>query len=748
MKLKDVRVETSRKEKLLRESTTWMKYHVIKFSVNRLLNQEASRITERHQMKLDKLIVKKRIQDGITENPNNLITNLTGEDLVDEDIDALKFGLRYSVAMRPSEAEMLTVMENLWDQISQKSLEKDPKISSSRIKSALRSFTYNYLDIDDKRYGLDKKRITVIRRLKEKYVILKPDKGQGIVLMNIGDYKKSVENLFSDETKFKRVSIDPTIGRTATLKSYLNKLRTRNEIDDELKDKMSPRAAHVSRVHALPKIHKAYTGLPKMRPIIDTTGSPYYGVGQYLSSLLQPLTMNEYTVRDSFEAAEKIRGIPSEFFDQDYVFISFDVESLFTNVPLHDTVNIILERVYKEKLLDTNLSKRSLKKLILDSCQKTTFTFDSTLYEQIEGVSMGASCGPVLANIILTELEKRVVHRLFDDDLIKFYMRYVDDTLVLIKRRDIEYVLSRLNSFHPNLRFTVDRFEDNNVHFLDLRINNNSTNIYYKDTHTGQYIHFTSYTPWKFRIAWVQSLYHRALKICSNDTYCQEQISNIRKFMSWNGFPNYVIKSLLSRLEKNSTRINKDENTDTQTLCLTLPYAGEKGEMLVRSCFRKIRRYLKSNVKIIIRYNSKKLSFLCSTKDKIPVEQRSNVIYQITCPGCGEKYVGKTNRCLKIRMTEQGTRFDQPMYRHLSSCTEFTNYVKLFALPDLDRNSTSVSLESHKLNAVLNNHCILDNNSYRLNWNQLLFLEGYYIKKKKPLINQGLKASKEFILFA
>ena len=99
-------------------------------------------------------------------------------------------------------------------------------------------------------------------------------------------------------------------------------------------------------------------------------------------------------------------------------------------------------------------------------------------------------------------------------------------------------------------------------------------------------------------------------------------------------------------------------------------------------------------------------------------------------------------------MTEQGTRFDQPMYRHLSSCTEFTNYVKLFALPDLDRNSTSVSLESHKLNAVLNNHCILDNNSYRLNWNQLLFLEGYYIKKKKPLINQGLKASKEFILFA
>ena len=82
-------------------------------------------------------------------------------------------------------------------------------------------------------------------------------------------------------------------------------------------------------------------------------------------------------------------------------------------------------------------------------------------------------------------------------------------------------------------------------------------------------------------------------------------------------------------------------------------------------------------------------------------------------------------------MKKQGTRFDQPMYRHLSSCTEFTNYVKLFALPDLDRNSRSVSLESHKLNAVLNNNCSLDNKSYRLDWNELFFLERYYIMKKK-----------------
>ena len=216
--------------------------------------------------------------------------------------------------------------------------------------------------------------------------------------------------------------------------------------------------------------------------------------------------------------------------------------------------------------------------------------------------------------------------------------------------------------------------------------------------------------------------------------------------MSWNGFPKYITKSLLSRLSNRTPRVNVTDNTDTPTVWLTLPYAGEKGETLVRSCFRKIRKYLKSNVKIIIRYNSKKLSFLCSTKDKIPVEQRSDVIYQITCPGCGGKYIGKTNRCLIIRMNEQGSKFDQPMYKHLSNCEEFKHYVSLFSLGDINRKSSNISLESHKLNAVINNFCILDYNSARFNWNKLLFLEAYYIKKLKPLLNQGLKASKEFVL--
>ena len=128
-------------------------------------------------------------------------------------------------------------------------------------------------------------------------------------------------------------------------------------------------------------------------------------------------------------------------------FISLDVVCLFTNVPLYKTVNITLKRVTNEKLIQTSLSKRSLKTLILDTCQKTTLSFNNKLYEQIDGVSMGGSLGPVLANIISTECEKVSVYKLMKEKCFMFYTRYVDDTLLIIKKRDINYFLNQFNSF-------------------------------------------------------------------------------------------------------------------------------------------------------------------------------------------------------------------------------------------------------------------------------------------------------------
>ena len=90
------------------------------------------------------------------------------------------------------------------------------------------------------------------------------------------------------------------------------------------------------------------------------------------------------------------------------------------------------------------MRKSTLKKLIKDSCTKTTFSFDGKIYKHINSVSMGLSLGPVLANVIMTEFKRLVVDKIIKDGLIKFYIRYVDDTLVLAKAEDIDNIMKRV----------------------------------------------------------------------------------------------------------------------------------------------------------------------------------------------------------------------------------------------------------------------------------------------------------------
>ena len=134
------------------------------------------------------------------------------------------------------------------------------------------------------------------------------------------------------------------------------------------------------------------------------------------------------------------------------MFVSLDVVSLFTNVPLKKTVDIILKRIYTDKEIITTLTKRSLLKLILDTCQKTAFSFNGKLYKQTDGVSMGGSLGSALANIIMTECEKVIVNQLIENNIVKFYIRYVDDTLLVLRKKDIDIVLNKFNNFNKNLK--------------------------------------------------------------------------------------------------------------------------------------------------------------------------------------------------------------------------------------------------------------------------------------------------------
>ena len=203
---------------------------------------------------------------------------------------------------------------------------------------------------------------------------------------------------------------------------------------------------------------------------------------------------------------------------------------------------------------------------------------------------MGCSLGPVLANIILTEFEKIVASDLIGSGIIKFYKRYVDDTLVLIKPCDIPTVLTKFNQFDKNLKFTVDTFGDGLVHFLDITISQDGTDVYRKDTHTGQYTHFSSFEPLPRKTAWIKSLFHRASKICSSKKLFGNQIITIKSFMSWNGYPKRIRNFLIGKLKRKYNTPssippqNSSINDNLPKIWIRIPYLGKQSENLVKSC--------------------------------------------------------------------------------------------------------------------------------------------------------------------
>ena len=569
--------------------------------------------------------------------------------------------------------------------------------------------------------------------------MLNPDKGNGVVILDKNDYNNSMDNLFSHRSKFRVLSEDPTNSRLETLRNYLYKLHDRGELDDAKYKRVFPKHAKIGRAHGTAKIHKEFETVPPIRPIIDTIGSTHYNVGKFISELLQPLTLNNYHLKDSFETADRIKSIPAELFADGYRFVSFNVKSLFTNVPLKRTIDVILDRCYKQNLISTTLTKRTLKKLIIATCSATAFTSNGKIYEQIDGVSMGASLGPVLANIIMTELELKIVDRLIREGSIKFYCRYVDDTLLLVKPGDIDIIVSKFNGFDKNIQFTVDKFENGTPHFLDLEIHDDGLTIYRKETHTGQFTNFDSFLNWNYKISWIRALISRAIKLCSHNKLADE-ILKIKTFCSFNGFPRWTVNRLVKRFSAphSERSLNAEQQNDATTLFMSLPYLGNDAEQIIRNMKRKLYRVFKEpkNVRFHIKLKSSRLSFFTSNKEKIPFLSKSQVVYEYQCPGCAHKYIGKTDTILFRRTKQHGwTQKDSAIYKHFSRCQPYQEIIDMF-----ETDGSQIDNKEFQINAVRDNFKIL----YLCdNWLQLCFMESLVIKEFKPQLNVGMKATKE-----
>ena len=73
--------------------------------------------------------------------------------------------------------------------------------------------------------------------------------------------------------------------------------------------------------------------------------------------------------------------------------VSFDVASLFTNVPLEETIEIILKRIYVNKEITADIPKQEMKELLINCTKNVHFTFENKTYIQLDCVAMGSLLG-------------------------------------------------------------------------------------------------------------------------------------------------------------------------------------------------------------------------------------------------------------------------------------------------------------------------------------------------------------------
>ena len=88
------------------------------------------------------------------------------------------------------------------------------------------------------------------------------------------------------------------------------------------------------------------------------------------------------------------------------------------------------------------------------------------------------------------------------------------------------------------------------------------------------------------------------------------------------------------------TMIHLNKKILLQFFC-RIPYVGVKGETLIKNLVRKLKRHIDKPFKLRNIYRTKKLSYYCHTKDKVPEYLKSQKVYEFCCPACNIKYIEK-----------------------------------------------------------------------------------------------------------
>ena len=113
--------------------------------------------------------------------------------------------------------------------------------------------------------------------------------------------------------------------------------------------------------------------------------------------------------------------------------VSFDVASLFTNIPLKESIDLTVSYI-TEGNTKLKFSKVELLKMFSIATSQTHFLFNGKVFDQMDGVAMGSPLAPVLTNLFLRRHENTWLKN-YQDHSNLFYRRYVDDVFVFSTMR-------------------------------------------------------------------------------------------------------------------------------------------------------------------------------------------------------------------------------------------------------------------------------------------------------------------------
>jgi len=211
-----------------------------------------------------------------------------------------------------------------------------------------------------------------------------------------------------------------------------------------------------------------------------------------------------------------------------------------------------------------------------------SFKFNDKCYEQTYGNPMGSPLSPMLADVVMDDLEIKCLQKL--DFKIHTYYRYVDDIFLIIPKNKLEMVLKTFNEYHPRLSFTHETESNNSLSFLNTLVIRGedgkiTTNWFRKPTFSGRYINYFSGHPEQYKLNTIANLVDQAI-LLSDERFHPSNIELVKTILRNNCYPIELIdKKIKERLiiiknnkimEKEKT---KEKNTDIGRV-LVVPYIG------------------------------------------------------------------------------------------------------------------------------------------------------------------------------